>query len=117
MCKLPHPVPDNHEANPILYRLLAIFGGVAGFIVFKRRQKNKAKESAEHRRKNLDLEDDGADEDFGYELPQGQRVQNVGYNGNGASIDTGRKRTSSLKGAEGQPKRSETREYNGKEFV
>jgi hypothetical protein len=97
--------------------LLALFGAVAGFIVYKRRQKNKAKETAEHRRKNLDLEDDGADEDFGYELPQSQRVQNVGYNGTGAAVHTGRQRTSSLKGGQTQTKGDEPREHNSKEFV
>lgn len=97
--------------------LLILFGGVAGFIVYRRRQKNKATESASHRRKHLDIEDDGADEDFGYELPQSQRVQDVGFGGSGASVHTGRKRTSSLKGAHVQAKRDEPREHNSKEFV
>lgn len=80
---------------------------------------NKATESESHRRKHLDIEDDGADEDYGYELPHNKRVQNVGFGGSGAAVDTGRKRTGSLKGAEAQAesKRDEPREQNSKEFV
>lgn len=96
--------------------MFAIAGGV---IVYIRRKKNKATESASHRRKNLDIEDDGADEDYGYELPSNQRVQNVGFGGSGAAVETGRKRAGSLKAAEAQAeiKADEPRLQNSKEFV
>ncbi|ETN41967.1 uncharacterized protein HMPREF1541_03906 [Cyphellophora europaea CBS 101466] len=105
--------------------LLFLFAAAASWIVWRRRQKNKAGESAEHRRKHLDLEDDGADEDYGFELPQNQRVQNVGFGGAaagatsnvsiGAGAQQGRKRTGSLK--EEHAKGEDARETNSKEFV
>lgn len=99
--------------------MLALFAVAGGVIVYRRRKKNKAAESDSHRRKNLDLEDDGADEDYGYELPQNQRVQNVGFGGSGAVVETGRKRTNSLKAAEAhaETKADEPRLQNSKEFV